>query len=467
MPVRHIRWFGILADIAAIPLSVFLAYVLRYGHKAGSALLHPGWAPLLIIVAALVSWLGLYEFLSLDCFREGWCLRTTITRVILAAAIQMSVILALAYAVQLHSSRFVLAAFEFIFCSLTLLTRLIAYRILLRQHRAGRIRRAIIIGEGRIANELAQRIRQHPELLYEVIGLLNPFLTPGDEREGNPAVSSKHLNSLDVMELFAQKQVTELFVCLDHSPNEFQTFLGYCRERDISVHLLPQPYELFSSRVKLLEIDGVPLISLEGMPNSNAIVAFKRTADLLLGLVLAVLSFPILLVSALLLRLQGHRFLRRELRCGQFGKCFWMYRLDVDRWATNTTPFQRFLCRISISELPQLWNVIQGQMSLVGPRPEPQERVSAYSDWERQRLMVKPGITGLAQVNGLREQHSSEEKARYDLQYIVQWTPVTDLILLLETIWALAARSWSVADKKPAPAAKANDDSALSQAPTN
>ena len=82
-------------------------------------------------------------------------------------------------------------------------------------------------------------------------------------------------------------------------------------------------------------------------------------------------------------------------------------------------------------------------MSLVGPRPESPERVKHYSEWQAQRLRVKPGLTGLAQVHGLREQHASEDKARFDLQYILYWSPFLDLSILLQTIWTVAIRLWS------------------------
>jgi len=98
--------------------------------------------------------------------------------------------------------------------------------------------------------------------------------------------------------------------------------------------------------------------------------------------------------------------------------------------------------------------VLSGQMSLVGPRPESVERVRDYSEWQRQRLKIKPGMTGLAQVNGLREQHSSEEKTRYDLRYMVRWTPIIDLVLLLETVWTLAARPWGGTEPRLAPSSK-------------
>ncbi len=117
-----------------------------------------------------------------------------------------------------------------------------------------------------------------------------------------------------------------------------------------------------------------------------------------------------------------------------------MYRLNVDRELRTVPAHEGTLLKLGVTELPQLWNVLCGDMSLVGPRPESPDRVRHYSDWQRQRLSVKPGITGLAQVHGLREQHSSEEKSRFDLQYILHWSPLLDLSLIVQTAWTLIAR---------------------------
>jgi lipopolysaccharide/colanic/teichoic acid biosynthesis glycosyltransferase len=119
---------------------------------------------------------------------------------------------------------------------------------------------------------------------------------------------------------------------------------------------------------------------------------------------------------------------------------FSMLRLNVDRVASNGSRFEAVLHEFSLTELPQLWNVLRGDMSLVGPRPESRDRVCRYSEWQRQRLTVKPGMTGLAQVQGLREQHSSEEKTRFDLQYLLNCSLWIDLSLLLQTVWTLATR---------------------------
>jgi lipopolysaccharide/colanic/teichoic acid biosynthesis glycosyltransferase len=200
----------------------------------------------------------------------------------------------------------------------------------------------------------------------------------------------------------------------------------------------------------LVNLEGVPIVALEGLPDSRVAAAIKRAVDVVFGLPLLLLALPILAVSCLVLRIEGRGLLRRELRGGWHGKPFWMYRLDVDRHSSDAPAFQRFLCRLSISELPQLLNVLLGQMSLVGPRPESLEHVRNYSAWQQRRLSIRPGMTGLAQVNGLREKHSSEEKTRYDLQYIMRWTPITDVVLLLQTLWTLAARL--LERTKPSPA---------------
>jgi lipopolysaccharide/colanic/teichoic acid biosynthesis glycosyltransferase len=117
-----------------------------------------------------------------------------------------------------------------------------------------------------------------------------------------------------------------------------------------------------------------------------------------------------------------------------------MLRLNVDRPVHSNSAIERVLDHLSITELPQLWNVLRGQMSLVGPRPDPIVRLREYSEWQQRRLKVKPGMTGLAQVHGLREHSALEQKTRYDLQYLVNPYLLADISLLLQTIWTLARR---------------------------
>jgi len=450
MPKPPIRFVVVMADAAAVPFALFLAYLFRYGDKVAAQLTQPTpWdAIILVVVGALVSWFGLYQPMSLDSFREGWSLPATVSRLALAAAIQMGVILALAYLARVYFSRLILAYFAITFCVLVLLVRVVTYCVLRTYHRIGKTRRVVIVGEGKVARELVRRVQRHPELLYEVVGLLNPWTQPGNGHDNRSVMGNGELSSLDALKVLEENGVHELMVCLDQPPvPEVQHFLARCLGQGIRVSLVPQPYELYCSRARLVELEGVPLVALEGPPHSRAAAAIKRSTDLILGAPLALLAFPILAISSLVLKFQGRDPLRRELRGGRYGEPFRMYRLNDDRGAVNATGFQRLLHRLSISELPQLFNVLTGEMSLVGPRPETLKRIGEYSEWHRQRLNVRPGMTGLAQVNGLREQHSSEEKTRYDLQYIVRWTPIFDLTLLLETVWTVIARL--LANEKP------------------
>src|SRR5262249_31836785 len=142
--------------------------------------------------------------------------------------------------------------------------------------------------------------------------------------------------------------------------------------------------------------------------------SWKRGLDIILGSVLFVICLPILLLACISLFHKRGGPLRSELRCGRQGISFPMWRLNSDRGTGELPGYELLMQHLSITELPQLWNVLRGKMSLVGPRPESAERAKHYSDWQRQRLNIKPGITGLAQVHGLREEHSSEEKTRFD-----------------------------------------------------
>jgi len=452
MLLRRIRFVLMGADIAAVPIALFLAYLVRYGHRVGAHLTHPTpWAAINVAVAgAIVPWLLLHKPMSLDSFSEGWSLPATVSRIVLGGAIQIGVVAVLAYMARVYFSRLILVYFAIAFCGLALLVRGATYSVLRTCRHIGKTRRVVIVGEGRVAREVTRRLQRHPELLYEVVGLLNPSTQPGNGHNSQSPNGNGELGSLDVLKVLEQKGVQTLIVCMDQPPvAEVESFLAHCLDQRICVTLLPQPYELYTSRARLVELGGVPLVALDGLADFRVAAAIKRVADLILTPPLFLLALPIVAISSVVLKFQGRGLLRRELRGGWHGEPFWMYRLDVNRHAAHAPAFQRFLCRLSISELPQLFNVLMGRMSLVGPRPESLEQLRGYSAWQQRRLNIKPGITGLAQVNGLREKHSSEEKTRYDLQYMVHWTPITDLVLLLQTLWTLAGRLGAGAEPSP------------------
>jgi lipopolysaccharide/colanic/teichoic acid biosynthesis glycosyltransferase len=244
-----------------------------------------------------------------------------------------------------------------------------------------------------------------------------------------------------VLELLRRNRVKEIILAGPEAHTAYTNrLISQCREIGIDVCVVPNWYELYSSHAKLIDVGGLPLVKVENRNPQHSDLAAKRAFDLLLTAPIILLSSPIALLMAVSLMVRGRPAIYSELRCGHQGRPFRMFRFNIARHSRDLRGVDSLLDRVSFTELPQLLNVLRGEMSLVGPRPEGPARAQDYSDWQRQRLSVKPGMTGLAQVQGLRDQHSSDEKSRYDLQYIHDWSLLLDLSLLLQTALTLGGR---------------------------
>ncbi len=390
----------------------------------------------LMVLIAVAAWTFLYFEMDLDGFKGGWHFPAVFSELLVADALLMIVVLATAFLTQHYYSRLVL-----IYFALLLVLGLATIRVLARfcvsigsQNDAQN--RCVILGNGPVARELADKIASHPELPFQVIGFL--FHDEPDNSKGGKSLTS--VKTLQLLDLLAELKIKKLIVAGQPNSAEIRKLIAECQKAAIEVYLVPHSYDLYVSKAELVEIDGLPLLSLRERAPSGTAVALKRATDFVLsaGILFAIL--PVLLVAALVVYWKRGKAFRSELRCGKDGIPFQMYRLNVDRHAPDPDGYDRLFVRWSLTELPQLWNVLRGDMSLVGPRPESVERLKYYSDWHRQRLKVRGGVTGLAQVHGLREHHSSEQKARFDLQYILNWSPFLDLSLLLQTVWTLLCR---------------------------
>jgi lipopolysaccharide/colanic/teichoic acid biosynthesis glycosyltransferase len=434
----------LLADLLWAGVAFFAAAAIRYGlhwggeDRAKIAQLAP------FLLATCFIWMFLSTMSHLDCFRGGWHFPAVVSHLVLAVTGLMGLLLATAYLFQEFVSRLVLSYFGALLLAGFIAIRYAARGALAAQYRSGAVSRVVIAGSGPVARELATKIERHPEMLCKVVGFLCPEEATEDDLtfvQGSPFAVS--LSTIDIAEHLRDQKVNELILALSKPAwGEVLNLAGRCREYGINVSLVPQPYELYLSSPSFVDLDGLPVLRLRE-PQSSALQRYaKRAVDLSLGTIGAVLAAPLISVCAIVLRVRKGQAFRWETRCGLHGKSFSMLRLNVPRGVgiVHTTRFDRVLERLSITELPQLVNVLSGDMSLVGPRPEALERVRRYSDWQQERLSVKPGMTGLAQVHGLREQNASEEKARFDLQYRLNPSPVTDISLLLQTIWTLIMR---------------------------
>jgi lipopolysaccharide/colanic/teichoic acid biosynthesis glycosyltransferase len=393
------------------------------------------------LIAACTLWIALCVKKRLSGFQQGWHPPAVVAQVVVGVGYLLACLCAPTLVLHQHYSVESLFLLALLLTSGFIGIRYTAHWTIHLHLRRRAKRRVVILGSGRMVGELVKKINRHPELCMEVAGVLYPSDADRSEEYFECGAHTVSLRTLNILDRFQQENAQELILVEPIPPgSETEQLLSSCREAGLKVHVVPQQYELYLSKARLMEIEDVPLLSLQEQSLPAIPVQIKRLADFLGATGLVILASPLLQISALVLRWQKGKALRKELRCGQDGTAFWMYRLNIDRENEHLDAFQRFLVQFSFTELPQLFNVLRGEMSLVGPRPEAPERVKHYSMWQRQRLAVKPGLAGLAQVHGFREQHSSEEKAHFDLQYIFHWSLFLDLCLILQTAWTLLQR---------------------------
>jgi len=315
--------------------------------------------------------------------------------------------------------------------------------------------RTLIIGGGQIAQLMAAAMITHEAKRAEVVGFVDDHeLRSGVERLlGRPVFTGAQL--AEVIEGYGVDRVIFAFSLLPDS--EGISLLRICqRYPHLQVSLVPRLFEALPARTRVRELGGIPIIQFEG-GGRRAELACKRAIDLLgAGLALA-LAAPIVLLASLAIRLEGPGpVLFRQERVGRDGVPFTMYKLRSMREPrpgegidapSRHTRVGRLLRLSSIDELPQLWNVVRGDMSLVGPRPEREVYVRQFSEGiprYTERLRMRGGLTGLAQVQGLRGSTSIVERTRLDNFYTEQWGLWLDLTIILRTLTALIPRSQGI-----------------------
>ena len=326
-----------------------------------------------------------------------------------------------------------------------------AFREVLRfaRRRGYNQRYAIVVGGGEPAVEVLRVLRRRPDVGIRVLGLLS-------DKAETPGVDAPRLGGLeDIRAVLDRQQVDIVFIALPHSEYpRLTSVLNEIGDDPVAIHFVPDVFGLASLRGGVEEFESIPFVHLRESPLYGWNRVAKRVLDLIVGGGALVLAAPVMLAIATALKLVSRGpVLYRQERMGLDGQRFRMLkfrtmRVDAERetgpvWAqpddSRRTRLGAFLRRWSLDELPQLWNVLRGEMSLVGPRPE---RPSFVEEFRRRvpgymlRHKVKAGITGWAQINGWRGQTSIEKRIEYDLYYIERWSLGLDLKILLLTFWS-------------------------------
>ena len=426
-------------DAGIIGATYFFSWYLRF--KSGFFVQDVGVLPAKTYFSALFliipGYLLLYSVFQLYMPRRVKSYRKELMDIIRANGIGFMIfILVLYFIKQEHFSRQMLCIFFFINISLEFASRYLIRTILWKMRKQGLNQKHILmIGESQMAEQYMDRLRENPKWGYQVFAHLK------DEEKLERILEGNELDEV-VIALRAEDY------------GKLERIVDVCEKAGVHTKMIPDFGNVISTRPYIEDVQGIPVIHVRRVPlNIMRNRVAKRAVDLIGATVAIILFSPVMLLTVLVVALteEGSVIYRQE-RVGLHNQVFYMYKFrsmimqdeekEKAEWSTRNdpriTPVGKLIRRTSIDELPQLFNVLKGEMSLVGPRPERPQFVQKFRD-EIPRYMVKhqvrPGMTGWAQINGYRGNTSIEKRIEYDLYYIENWTMVFDMKILILTIF--------------------------------
>jgi exopolysaccharide biosynthesis polyprenyl glycosylphosphotransferase len=470
---RH-RWFTPLVTAASDALFVWLsfaiAYWLRYRLQVGGDILPGSSQPfsffvsktlILVLVAITIFRLrGLYHLPRWTSFLDE-------TSVILSGATTaMAVVILFSFLQRFYPSRLI-----FIYAWLIMIGMLLLKRLATRTARGMLwargigVDRVLVIGAGPAGRRYMEHILNNPQVGYRLVGFIDD-----EQVEESWAIATErrvvrpdYLGRLAAIPTVVQEQeVDEVVIALPPTAHEqVMPILEQCRIEDVAFTLVPDLYALAIDRVITYEVGGLPLIRLKESRILGWNYAVKRAMDIAIASIVVLVTLPLMVIIAIAIKLDspGSIFFPQE-RVGKNWKRFTLYKFrtmyqDAEKMKAELqaahnvgdllfklkddprrTRVGRILRTTSLDELPQFFNILIGEMSVVGPRPQVPAEVDNYEEWHCRRLEVTPGLTGLWQVNG-RSDLSFDEMVRLDVYYAEHWSPWLDVKLILRTIPAV------------------------------
>ncbi len=462
----QVIWWVILIDVAMINLSMGLAYVSRYRLQWFLDVVYDAPFADYLPFSGIFS-IGVPLILWFTGSYRNWRGRVWLDHVfkaISAVGIMLVVALAWSFVVRpLVYSRLLLFEWGILMISLISLDRALVLLVQAQLRKRGvGIKRIVIVGAGEVGRRVMRTVVARPDLGYEIAGYVDDNPDKGQGRIGR----FQGFGSVDnLSKLIDAEEVDEVIITLPWNYHRrILSVLRACARRDVKARLVPDIFQISLSRVEVGDLGGLPLIEIQEIAFNRAELAIKRIIDLTGAFVGLIVGWPILLLIAIAIKLDSRGpVLFRQLRVGQRFHHFWIYKFrtmrvgaedeldalrdqsEVDgplfkiREDPRVTKVGHFLRQTSLDELPQLINVIKGEMSLVGPRPPIPEEVAQYLPWHKRRLSVPPGISGLWQVSG-RSELTFDEMVLLDLYYIEHWSPWMDMSILLRTVPKVLAR---------------------------
>jgi exopolysaccharide biosynthesis polyprenyl glycosylphosphotransferase len=450
-------------DASVIALAIVLALVGKFGTNVwpppqidwftGVPLIDFGW-----LLPVWVASLALSEGYSRRHFAHG---SDEVKAVLRGSAVAAGVCTMLAYLVNYDMSRGFFGYSFLLGTALLLAERLVVRRALRRlRARDQFVRRVVAVGDPASLRELDRALARHPDLGYRLVGTCSP--STEQLRDGVPVLGSPADCVAACLESGAD---TLLIASGSLSSSVDLRHIGWELDgHDVDLIVVPSLIDVAGPRIHMRPVAGLPFVHVEPPQAARAMHWRKAAFDRLGAALLLLAGSPLFLLIALAIKLdsRGPVFFRHR-RVGLNGGPFevWKFRsMATDAAARHDdlvtdnggvallfklredpriTRVGRLIRRWSLDELPQLLNVLRGEMSLVGPRPQVDEEVACYEAATHRRLLVRPGLTGLWQVSG-RSNLSLDEAQRLDLYYVENWSMLSDLVILAKTVGAVLRR---------------------------
>lgn len=380
-------------------------------------------------------------------------LETEIINIVRINTMGILILMVVLYALKIiHFSRGLVGIFYIINCIFMFGVRLIVRSTQRYFREKGyNLKHVLLIGYSRAAEEYINRINANPQWGYVVRGILDDHVPSGTKYRGVKVLGT--IENLSI--ILPLSQLDEIAVTLSLSDySRLESIVALCEKSGVHTKFIPDYNSLIPNKPYTEDLLGLPVINIRYVPLSNTFnIILKRIVDIFGSLFGLILLSPVFLIVAILVKVtsRGPIIFKQE-RVGLQNKPFFMYKFrtmvvqkevnEKKAWTVKDDPrvtkIGRFLRKTSIDEFPQLWNILQGDMSLVGPRPERPLFVEKFKE-EVPRYMIKhqvrPGLTGWAQINGYRGDTSIRRRIDYDLYYIENWSMFLDIKIIFMTIF--------------------------------
>jgi len=318
------------------------------------------------------------------------------------------------------------------------------------------VKKVLIYGAGDAGKMLKHHIEFHTEFGFNLIG----FIDDDPDKLGQKIENLSVLGTGEDLHNILKKHDVDLIIIAMPTASRKKMFriISQCKESKTKFFIMPDLFDFITSKVYINRIGTVPVLEIIEEPLSPMALKIKRTFDFTLSLLGLIILSPLFLLIAVLIKLESEGpIIFKQKRVGKNGKVFDFYKFrsmykDAEKRQKELEKFNitggptfkipddpritkvgKLLRKFSLDELPQLYNVLKGDMSLVGPRPPIPSEVEKYEPWHMQRLSVTPGISGLWQVSG-RSKLSFDQMVRLDIYYIENWSLWLDIKILLKTI---------------------------------